>query len=141
MVIPLFFDKRSLKYCRDHFVLREISCAFSESETAFTRCRHILKTVKNVAVANFELAFTRYRHNLKTVGNLTVKTRCRTLMLRESTYTLRIDQSRSISVEKCAAYIIVECSHDAVSNLYRLGFRFQNLPFSKSAGKKCAVFV
>ena len=92
-------------------------------KTAFTRCRHILKTVKNVTVANFELAFTRYRNNLKTVGNLTVKTRCRTLMLRKSTY------------------IIVECSHDAVSNLHRLGLRLQNLPFSKSAGKKCAVFV
>ena len=104
------------------------------SKTAFTRCRHILKTVKNVTVANFELAFTLYRHNLKTVGNLTVKTRCRTLMLRKSTYTLRIDQSRSKSVEKCAVYIIVECSHGAVSNLYRLGFRFQNLPFSRCAG-------
>ena len=43
--------------------------------------------------------------------------------------------------EKCSLYIIVECSHDAVSNLCRVGFRFQNLPFSKSAGKKCAVFV
>ena len=62
-------------------------------------------------------------------------------MLKKSTYTLRIDQSRSKSVEKCSVYIIVECSHDAVSNLDRLGFRFQNLPFSKSAGKKCAVFV
>ena len=41
------------------------------SKTAFTRCRHILKTVKNVTVAKFELVFTRYRQNLKTVGNLT----------------------------------------------------------------------
>ena len=38
------------------------------TETAFTRCRHILKTVKNVTAAEFELAFTRYRNNLKTVG-------------------------------------------------------------------------
>ena len=83
-----------------------------------------------------QTAFIRYRHNLKTVGNLTVKTRCRTLMLKKSTYNLRIDQSRSKSVEKCAIYITVECSLDAVSNLYRLGFRFQNLPFSKSAGIK-----
>ena len=107
----------------------------------FTRCRHILKTMKKVTAAKFELAFTRYRHNLKTVGNSTVKTRCRTLMLKKSTYTLRIDQSRSKSVEKCSVYIIIECSPDAVSYLDRLGFRFQNLPFSKSAGKKCAVFV
>ena len=56
-------------------------------------------------------------------------------MPKKSTYTLRIDQSRSKSVEKCSLYIIVECSHDAVSNLCHLGFRFQNLPFSKSAGK------
>ena len=39
-------------------------------KTAFTRCRHILKTMKNVTVAKFELAFTRCRKNLKTVGNL-----------------------------------------------------------------------
>ena len=43
------------------------------SELAFTRCRHILKTVKNVTVAKFELAFTRCRNNLKTVRNLTVR--------------------------------------------------------------------
>ena len=42
-------------------------------KTAFTRCRHILKTMKNVTVAKFELAFTRCRNNLKTVGNLPVK--------------------------------------------------------------------
>ena len=110
-------------------------------KTAFTRCRHILKTVKKVTVAKFELAFTRCRYNLRTVRNLMVKSRCRTLMTKKSTYTLRIDQSRSKSVEKCSVYIIVECSDDVVSNLRRLGFRFRNLPFSKSAGKKCAVFV
>ena len=49
----------------------------SKAKTAFTRCRHILKTMKKVTVAKFELAFTRCRHNLKTVGNLTIKTRCR----------------------------------------------------------------
>ena len=42
-------------------------------KTAFTQCRHILKTVRNVTVAKFELAVTRCRNNLKTVGNLTVK--------------------------------------------------------------------
>ena len=121
--------------------LERIGQLISVSKTAFTRCRHILKTVKKVTAAKFELAFTRYRHNLKTAGNLAVKIRCRTLMLKKRTYTLRIDQSRSKSVEKCSVYIIVECSHDAVSNLYRLGFRFENLPFSKSTGKKCAIFV
>ena len=60
---------------------------------------------------------------------------------KKSTFTLRIDQSQSKSVEKCSLYVIVEWSHDAVSNLCQLGFRFQNLPFSKSASKKCAVFV
>ena len=42
------------------------------SETAFTRCRHILRTVKTMTVTKFELAFTRYRHNWKTIENLTV---------------------------------------------------------------------
>ena len=39
------------------------------SKTAFTRCQHISKTVKNLTAAKFELAFTRCRNNLKTVGN------------------------------------------------------------------------
>ena len=39
----------------------------SENKTAFTRCRHILKTMKNVTVTKFELALTRCRNNLKTV--------------------------------------------------------------------------
>ena len=43
------------------------------NETAFTRCRQILKTVKNVTVAEFEPAFTRCRSNLKTVRDLTVR--------------------------------------------------------------------
>ena len=64
-----------------------------------------------------------------------VKSRCKTLMAKKITYTLRINQSRSKSVEKCSVYIIVECSYDAVSNLCQLGFRVQNLPSSKSAGK------
>ena len=87
-----------------------------------------MKTVLKVTAAKFELVLTRYRHNLKTVGNLTVKTRCRTLMLKKSTYTLRIDQSRSKSVAECSVYIIIECSHDAVSNLYRKIYPFRNLP-------------
>ena len=42
-------------------------------KTAFKRYRHILKTAKNVTVAEFELVFTRYRNNLKTVRDLTVR--------------------------------------------------------------------
>ena len=85
-------------YLRTKFTVAYPGYQFCKNKTAFTRYRNILKTVKNVTVAKFELAFIRYRHNLKTVGNLTVKTRCRTLMLRKSTYTLRIVQSRSKSV-------------------------------------------
>ena len=48
-------------------------CISFETKTAFTRCRHILKTMKNVTVAKFEPAFTRCRNNLKTFGNLPVK--------------------------------------------------------------------
>ena len=54
---------------------------------------------EKVTVAKFELAFTRHRHNLKTLGNLMVRSRCRTLMPKKSIYSLRIDQSRSKSVE------------------------------------------
>ena len=106
-----------------------------------TRCRRILKTVKKVTAAKFELAFTRYLHNLKTVGNLTVTNSFVDFDAKEK-YLHPKNRPVSIqNVEKCSVYIIVECSHDAVSNLDRLGFRFQNLPFSKSALKKCAVFV
>ena len=42
------------------------------NKTAFTRCRHILKTVKIVTVAKFELALTRYLHYMKTIENSTV---------------------------------------------------------------------
>ena len=94
--------------------------------TAFSRCRHILKTVKNVTVVRFGLAFTRCWNNLKTVRNLMVK----------NSFTPRIDQSRSKSIEKYFLFFIVfEFSHDAVSKMCRLEFRFQNLPFSKSAAK------
>ena len=54
------------------------------------------------------------------------------LMPKNSTYILRIDLSRSKSVEKCSVFIFVECLNDAVSNSCRLRFRFQDLPFSKS---------
>ena len=109
-------------------------------KTAFTGCRHVLKTVKNVTVAKSEQAFTPCRNNLKTVRNVTVKSRCKTLMPKKCTYTLRINQSRSKSVERCSVFIIFECLHDAVSRMCQLECRFQNLPFSKCAGKDCAVF-
>ena len=96
--------------------------------TAFTRCRHILKMVKNVTAAKFELAFTRYRNDLKMIGTQTPKSRCKTLMLKKCTYTLRIDLSRSKSVQKCSVFIIFRCLHDSVSKMCRLEFCFQNLP-------------
>ena len=86
----------------------------------FTRCRNILKTVKNVTVAKFELAFTRCRKNLKTVRKLTVKTRCKTLTARKCTYTLRTNHPCSKSVEKCS-----------VSSLSRVN----KMSFSKCSGK------
>ena len=46
-------------------------------------------------------------------------------------------KNRPVSIQKRQNYSV----YNAVSNLYQLGFHFQNLPFSKSAGKKCAVFV
>ena len=53
-------------------------------------------------------------------------------------------KNRSVSFQrrlKCSVFVIFKCSHGAVSKMCRLEFRFQNLPFSKSAGKTCAVFV
>ena len=84
-----------------------------------------------MTAAKFELAFTRYRHNLKTVGTLTVKTRCRTLMPKKSTYTLRIDQSRSKSIVK------MFCLHH-YRVFTRCCFKFMSVraPFSKSIAFK-----
>ena len=56
-------------------------------------------------------------------------------MPKNSTYTFRIDLSRSKSVEKCSVFIFVECLNDTVSNLCRLRFRFQNLPFQNLPAK------
>ena len=50
------------------------------------------------------------------------------VMPKNSTYILRIDLSRSKSVEKCSVFIFVECLNDAVASSCRLRFRFQNLP-------------
>ena len=111
------------------------------SKTAFTRCRHILKTMKNVTVAKSELAFTRCRNNLKTVGTLSVKS-----WLQDFDAIERYLHPKCQSVffqkrRKLFYFKIFKCLHDAVSKMCPLEFRFQNLPFSKSAGKKCAVFV
>ena len=42
------------------------------TEAALTRCRHILKAVKNVMAAKFELTFKQCWENLKIIGHLTV---------------------------------------------------------------------
>ena len=67
------------------------------SKTAFTRCRHILKTMKNVTVAKFELAFTRCRNNLKTVGNLPVKSSLHDFDAKEVCLS---PKNRSVSFQK-----------------------------------------
>ena len=47
-------------------------------------------------------------------------------------YSLRVDHSRSKSVDKYSVFIFCfEHSHNAVSKMCRLEFRFHNLPFSK----------
>ena len=62
-------------------------------KTAFTRCRHILKTVKNVTVAEFELVFTRFLNNLETVGNLTVRNSLQDFDAYKGTYSLKVSIS------------------------------------------------
>ena len=64
-----------------------------------------------------------------------VETRCKTLMSKKCTYTLTTDHTHSKSVEKCHVFISFQCCHDAVSIMCQLEFRFQNLLFSKFAGK------
>ena len=51
----------------------DVNLTLANHSTAFTRCRHILKTVKNVMVAEFELVITRCRDNFKTVRDLIVR--------------------------------------------------------------------
>ena len=79
---------------KDDLFYNEKNCA---TWTAFTRCRHILKTMKNVTVANFELAFTRCRNNLKTVGNLPVKSSLQDFDAKEMCLNPKI---RSVSFKK-----------------------------------------
>ena len=82
--------------------------------------------VKNVTVENSEFAFRRYRKNFKKVGNLRVTNSLQDFDAKES--ALRIDQSRSETVEKRSVSIIFECSQDAGFKMCRLEFRFQSLP-------------
>ena len=106
--------------------------------------RHILNTVKNVTVAELELAFTRCQNNLKTVRNLTVRNSLQDFDAIERyllRHTLSVDQFFSKSVDNCSIFIIFKCLHDAISKMCRLEFNFENLPFSKCAGKKCGVFL
>ena len=110
-------------------------------ETAFTRCRHILKTMKNVTAAKFELAFTRCRNNLKTVRDLTVRNSLQDFDAKEAYLH---SKSRSISFQKCLKMfgfhhfqVFTRCHFQNVS---------VRLPFSKSTvfkncRQKCAVFV
>ena len=91
--------------------------------------------------APLELVFTRYRNNLRTVGNLTVKNSLQDFDAKEMYLH---SKNRSVSFLKhwkMFYLIILQCSHDAVSKMCQLEFRFQNLPVSKSTSKKCAVFV
>ena len=95
---------------------------------------------ENVTVAKFQLAFTRCRKNLKTVGNLMVRNSPQDLDAKE----MRLHpKNRPVSFQKDRKMFCLhhfECSNGAVSKICRLEFRFQNLPSSKSAGKKLCHF-
>ena len=105
--------------------LRGLEEDFANTADSSEMSKQILNQMKN------ELEILRAENltqsEKKTVGNLTVKTRCKTLMSKKCIYTLRIDQSRSKSFEKCSVFISFECSHDAVSKLVPV-----RVPFSKS---------
>ena len=89
---------------------------------------------EKVTVAKFELAFTRCRNNLKMIGNLTVRNSLQDFDVKEM-FLLPKNRSFSFQVSKNVVYVILECSHSAAVKMCWLEFRFQNLPFSKSAGK------
>ena len=134
---------RCKQFCLLSFSRLPNSWLFSrmyESKTAFTRCRHILKTMKKVTVAKFELAFTRCRQNLKTVGNLSVKSWLQDFDAIERYLQPKCQWVFFQKRRKLFYFKIFKCLHDAVSKMCRLEFRFQNLPFSKSAGKKMCRF-
>ena len=63
------------------------------------------------------------------------------LMQRKRTCTLRFVQTRFESGKNLPLSPIFEYSHDAVFKFCRLEFHFQNILLSKSAGKKCAIFM
>ena len=88
-----------LKTKASHDPLR-LQSSFSydmNTKTAFTRCRHILKTMKNLTVAKFELAFTQCQNNLKMVGNLPVK---RSLQDFDAKEVCLNPKNRSVSFQK-----------------------------------------
>ena len=99
------------------------------------------ETGENVTVAKFELASTRCRNNLKTVGNLMVKNFLQDFDAKEMYLH---SKNRSAAFQKYRK--IFYFHHFRVSKPRC----FQNVlvvvPFSKStasksAGKKCAVFM
>ena len=74
---------------------------------------------------------------MKTVGNLTVKNSLQDLDAKEM-YIHPKNQSVSFKKRRqmfSSIFIVFRCLHDAFSKLCRLEFRFQNIPFSKSACK------
>ena len=97
------------------------------AKTAFTRCRHILKTMKNVTVAKFELAFTRCRNNLKTVGNLPVKSSLQDFDAKEVYLN---PKNRSVSFRKCLKIFYFQ--HFQVFTLCSFRKVPVRVPFSKS---------
>ena len=100
-----------------------------------------LKMVTNVAAAKFELAFTRYRNNLKTVGNLDGKNSLQDFDAKEM-YLHR--KNRSVSLQKRLKMFFFHHFQMFIRWCFQnlpIEFLFQNLPFSKSAGKNYAVFV
>ena len=92
--------------------------------TTFTRCRHILKTVKNVTVAKFEYAMSEQFENGR---NLTVKY---SLQDFDAKKMYLHSKNRAVSFQRprkmfCFhVFIIFECSHDAVSRMCQLEFHF-----------------
>ena len=97
--------------------------------------------MKNMMVTKFDLAFTRCWNNSKRVRNLTVKNLLQDVNAKEMYLHPKNRWNLFQSIEKCSFLAIFKCSHDAVSKMFQLSFRFQNLLFSNSAGIKCTILT
>ena len=135
--------KFALAFTLCRYVLKTVkNVTVAKFELAFTLCRYVLKTVKNVTVAKFELAFTLCRYILKTVKNVTVAkfelafTRCRNNSKTVRHLTVKT-HCKTLMPRKCSYTLRIAhyCSKSVQKVLFSSLSSVSKMPFSKHAGK------